>query len=277
MSGSGLFITVEGSEGAGKTTALDYLEDALRREGIELFRTREPGGTHLGERLREILLDPDGEAITPLAELLMIFAARAQHLEHHVLPALERGQWVLCDRFTDATYAYQGAGRQLGTSSVAQLEDLVQGDFRPDITLLMDLPVEVGLARARERGEFDRFEREQLDFFERVRSAYLSRSTTWSVSSNPSSRSSSPCTRDVAQLAKGHERQRARGTASTAALAAFRMARTPANPRCRAVASCAASRGRTGHGTRSLRRGTRASSAVQCTHGGRALRRMSRL
>lgn len=175
MSDSGLFITVEGSEGAGKTTALDYLENALRREGVELFRTREPGGTYLGERLREILLDPDSESITPLAELLMIFAARAQHLAHHVLPALERGHWVLCDRFTDATYAYQGAGRKLGSSPVAQLEDLVQGDFRPDITLLMDLPVAEGLARARERGEFDRFEREQLEFFERVRGSYLSR------------------------------------------------------------------------------------------------------
>ena len=175
MNGSGLFITVEGSEGAGKTTAMDYLEAVLRREGVELFRTREPGGTHLGERLRGILLDPDGETITPMAELLMIFAARAQHITQHVKPALARGQWVLCDRFTDATYAYQGAGRELGAAAVAQLEDLVQGGFRPDITLLMDLPVEDGLARARERGDFDRFEREDLAFFERVRAAYLSR------------------------------------------------------------------------------------------------------
>lgn len=175
MNGTGLFITVEGSEGAGKTTAMDYLEEALRREGVELFRTREPGGTHLGERLRGILLDPDGETITPMAELLMIFAARAQHITQHVRPALARGQWVLCDRFTDATYAYQGAGRELGAEAVAQLEDLVQGAFRPDITLLMDLPVEDGLARARERGDFDRFEREDLTFFERVRAAYLSR------------------------------------------------------------------------------------------------------
>ena len=178
MSTQGLFITVEGSEGAGKTTALDYLEKVLRREGVEILRTREPGGTQLGERLRDILLDPNGEAITPLAELLMIFAARAQHLACAVLPALKRGEWVLCDRFTDATYAYQGAGRRLGSPLVAQLEDLVQGDLRPDITLLMDLPVAEGLARAGERGEFDRFEREQLEFFERVRGCYLSRAAS---------------------------------------------------------------------------------------------------
>ena len=175
MSQRGLFITVEGSEGAGKTTALDFLEHALRQAGIDLLRTREPGGTRLGERLRGLLLDPGDVAVDPLAELLMMFAARAQHLAERVLPALEAGRWVLCDRFTDATYAYQGAGRGLGADVVSQLENLVQGELRPDLTVLLDLPVAAGLARAAGRGELDRFEREELAFFERVRACYLER------------------------------------------------------------------------------------------------------
>jgi dTMP kinase len=175
MTERGLFITVEGSEGAGKTTALDYLERALDAAGIRVLRTREPGGTPLAERLREVLLDPAGEEVAPLAELLVIFAARAQHLERCIVPALESGQWVLCDRFTDATYAYQGGGRCLGDGPVAVLEELVQGELQPDLTLLLDLPVETGLIRARGRGELDRFEREDIAFFERVRRTYLER------------------------------------------------------------------------------------------------------
>lgn len=175
MSERGFFITVEGGEGAGKSTAMEFLETALRDGGVDLLCTREPGGTELGERLREVLLTPGSMAIDPMAELLMIFAARAQHLQERVLPALQRGQWVLCDRFTDASFAYQGAGRGLGTAAVAALEDLVQGELRPDLTLLLDAPVEVGLERARGRGALDRFEQQDLAFFERVRAAYLSR------------------------------------------------------------------------------------------------------
>lgn len=175
MSQRGLFITVEGGEGAGKSTAMAFLEPALREAGVDLLCTREPGGTGLGERLRDILLTPADTAIDPMAELLMIFAARSQHLRERVVPALQRGQWVLCDRFTDASFAYQGAGRGLGEAAVAALEDLVQGELRPDLTLLLDAPVEVGLERARGRGTLDRFEQEDLAFFERVRSAYLSR------------------------------------------------------------------------------------------------------
>lgn len=175
MTERGLFITVEGSEGAGKTTALDYLEKAIDAAGIRVLRTREPGGTPLAERLRDVLLDPAGEDVVPLAELLMIFAARAQHLERRIIPALESGCWVLCDRFTDATYAYQGGGRSLGDRPVRVLEELVHEELQPDLTLLLDLPVEVGLERARGRGALDRFEQEDLAFFERVRRTYLKR------------------------------------------------------------------------------------------------------
>ncbi|MEM6774143.1 MAG: dTMP kinase [Pseudomonadota bacterium] len=177
MNSRGLFITVEGSEGAGKTTALDYLETALSNASVSVLRTREPGGTPLGERLRELLLNPELGEVDPVAELLLVFAARAQHLREKILPALMAGQWVLCDRFTDATYAYQGAGRKLGMTRVAELEDFVQGERRPDLTLLMDIPVAAGLDRARGRGSLDRFEQEDIAFFERVRQAYLDRAT----------------------------------------------------------------------------------------------------
>lgn len=174
MSQRGLLITIEGVEGAGKSTALSILEAVIRDAGIDLLCTREPGGTRLGESLRALLLDPEA-AITPIAELLLIFAARAQHLEQVIRPAMQAGRWVLCDRFTDASYAYQGGGRLLGTEPVQVLEDLAQGSLRPDITLLLDVPVEVGLERARGRGALDRFEREDIDFFHRVRAAYRER------------------------------------------------------------------------------------------------------
>ena len=171
----GLFITIEGSEGAGKSSAMEFLTEALQSASVDLLPTREPGGTKLGERLREILLNTYDVPITPMSELLMIFAARAQHVEQVIRPALLEGHWVLCDRFTDASYAYQGGGRSMGEGPVRALEDLVQGSLRPDVTILLDVPVEVGLERARGRGELDRFEQEDLEFFERVRQSYLSR------------------------------------------------------------------------------------------------------
>ena len=175
MSQRGLFITLEGGEGAGKSTASAYIRDALADTNIELLCTREPGGTLLGERLRDTLLAPSEVSINPMAELLLIFAARAQHIEECIAPALRAGQWVLCDRFTDASFAYQGAGRNLGAAPVSTLEELVQGELRPDLTLLLDVPADAGLERARGRGALDRFEQEDLAFFERVRQAYLSR------------------------------------------------------------------------------------------------------
>lgn len=172
---SGLFITLEGPEGAGKSTNREYLAARLREQGIDVLLTREPGGTPLAERVRELLLAPSDETMASDTELLLVFAARAQHLAQVIVPALERGAVVLCDRFTDATYAYQGGGRGLDVARIAQLEDFVQGTLRPDLTLVFDLPVEVGLARAAARGRLDRFEQEGRAFFEAVRSTYLQR------------------------------------------------------------------------------------------------------
>ncbi|MFV0477492.1 MAG: dTMP kinase [Parahaliea sp.] len=171
----GLFITVEGGEGVGKSTNIDYLKDHLETRGVKLLLTREPGGTHLGEQVRELLIAQRDETMDATAELLLVFAARAQHLQQVIRPALAAGRWVLCDRFTDATYAYQAGGRGLPVQHVRRLEALVQGELRPDITLLLDAPVELGMERARGRGELDRFEREALIFFERVRQNYLQR------------------------------------------------------------------------------------------------------
>ena len=168
-----LFITVEGIEGAGKSSNIAFTESLLRSHGHDLLLTREPGGTPLGEELRELLLGHKHDGMHDLTELLLMFAARAEHLHNKILPALEAGKWVICDRFTDATYAYQGGGRQLDTSAIATLENLVQGNRRPDLTLLLDLPVETGLARAAKRSAPDRFERQRLAFFQRVREAYL--------------------------------------------------------------------------------------------------------
>ncbi|BFM11624.1 dTMP kinase [Simiduia litorea] len=171
----GLFITVEGTEGVGKTTNMDFVEQWLIAKGLDVLRTREPGGTPLAETLRELLLAPREEAVDPTAELLLVFAARAQHFNQRICPALAQGKWVLCDRFTDATYAYQGAGRGLDSALIAQLEKVVQGSLRPDCTLLLDIDVNVGLERARSRGDLDRFETETIAFFERVRACYLAR------------------------------------------------------------------------------------------------------
>ncbi len=171
----GLFITLEGGEGAGKSTQLAYIRQRIEAAGIPLHVTREPGGTPLAEQIRALLLDHREESMASDTELLLMFAARAQHLAQLIRPTLARGEWVLCDRFTDATYAYQGGGRGIDFDRIEVLEDWVQGELRPDLTLLLDLPVEVGMARAGQRGELDRFEREQRDFFERVRAAYLVR------------------------------------------------------------------------------------------------------
>lgn len=171
----GKLITLEGGEGVGKSTNLAYIQQTLESAGIDLVVTREPGGTEVAEKIRSLLLTPSDEPIAELAELLLVFAARAQHVEQLIKPALERGAWVLCDRFIDATYAYQGGGRAMSLEVIAQLEQMVLSEVKPDMTLLLDLPVEQGMARARARAELDRFEQEKMSFFEAVRAAYLER------------------------------------------------------------------------------------------------------
>ena len=176
---TGRFITIEGGEGAGKSTAQTFLADKLTAQGISVLQTREPGGTPLAEAIRRNLLSVDEEAPVEMAELLLVFAARAQHLAKVIEPALEQGQWVLCDRFTDATYAYQGAGRGLSAELIGKLETLAQGDRHPDTVILLDTPPQIGLARARARGALDRFEQEEQAFFERVRQGYLERAAAF--------------------------------------------------------------------------------------------------
>ncbi|WFE68770.1 dTMP kinase [Thiomicrospira sp. R3] len=172
----GKFLTLEGVEGAGKSTNLRFIEQWLNEQGIEFVVTREPGGTELGEAIRGLLLDKRYKTMTPSCELLLMFAARAQHIETLIKPALAQGKWVVSDRFTDATYAYQGAARGLGFERIAPIENWVQQAFRPDCTFVFDLPVELGMQRVATRGgEIDRFEQEQNGFFEKVRQAYLVR------------------------------------------------------------------------------------------------------
>ena len=173
--GPGCFVTVEGVEGAGKTTQLAFMRAYLERTGCRVTPTREPGGTPLGEDIRALLLGHRHDGMALATETLLMFAARAEHLERVIRPALAAGHWVLCDRFTDATYAYQGGGRGLPPERIAILEDWAQGDLRPDLTLVFDLPVEIGLERAGRRGAADRFEREEKAFFERIRAVYLDR------------------------------------------------------------------------------------------------------
>lgn len=171
----GKFITIEGQDGAGKSTNLDHLAGLIRGQGIDLVITREPGGTSFGERVRSLVLGSTDQDFGDMAELLMIFAARAQHIEEVILPALNRGCWVLCDRFTDATYAYQGGGRDMGAERISVLEKLVQGELRPDHTFLLDVPVETGQERAGNRSAPDRFERLAISFKQKVRQCYLQR------------------------------------------------------------------------------------------------------
>ena len=171
---TGKFITVEGIEGAGKTTCMQVVTDVIEQQDISAIHTREPGGTDLGEDLRNLLLGHKHTGMSDDAELLMMFAARAEHIAQKIKPALDAGNWVLCDRFTDATYAYQGYGRGISLEKISGLENWVQGELRPDLTLLMDLPVEMGMERAGKRSAPDRFESEAWDFFERIRQGYLS-------------------------------------------------------------------------------------------------------
>jgi dTMP kinase len=172
---TGKFITLEGGEGVGKSTNLEFVAEVLRRAGKSVDLTREPGGTPLAERVRALVVDHADEPMPPAAELLLMFAARSIHLENRIRPALARGAWVVCDRFTDATYAYQGGGRGADPSWIADLEHRVQGALRPDLTILLDADPAVGLARAGARGAADRFEAERLAFFRDVRAVYLER------------------------------------------------------------------------------------------------------
>ena len=170
----GLFITIEGVEGVGKSTNIDVIKRYLTDKKIDFVVTREPGGTFLAEKIRELLVKAHiEENLSDLSELLLIFASRAQHLEKLIKPTLAKGTWVICDRFTDATYAYQGGGRGLDQRKISLLEKLVQEDLRPDLTVILDLNPQVGLERAKQRGELDRFENEDMDFFKKVRATYL--------------------------------------------------------------------------------------------------------
>jgi dTMP kinase len=169
----GKFITVEGIEGVGKSTHVSLVCDYLRQRGIDVLATREPGGTRLGEHIRALLLEASHGVMHPDTELLLLFAARAEHLHQVILPGLAANRWVVCDRFTDATYAYQGAGRGIDTQRICAMEQWLQGEFRPHLTLLLDAEVETALSRIKVRQIEDRFEREAVDFFTRVRQSYL--------------------------------------------------------------------------------------------------------
>ena len=174
MRRKGLFITVEGVEGAGKSTNIKVIEQFLSEKKVDYILTREPGGTFLAEEIRELLLRHHEEEMDATTELLLIFAARAQHINTKIKRSLAEGMWVLCDRFTDATYAYQGAGRGLDVNLINQLERLVQENLRPDLTVIFDLDARIGMERARQRGQLDRIESQKLEFFQRVREGYQS-------------------------------------------------------------------------------------------------------
>lgn len=178
MNLKGKFITLEGGEGAGKTTSRAYIAEFLKQQGIAVLETREPGGTEVSEAIRELLLSNSLPSMHPDTELLLMFAARNEHLQKKIIPALQANTWVICDRFTDATYAYQGYGRGLDKKRIASLESWVQGDLRPDYTLLFDIDVNTGMQRVRQRSQqlavnTDRFEQERIEFFERIRAGYL--------------------------------------------------------------------------------------------------------
>lgn len=169
----GIFITIEGGEGVGKSTNMEFMANRIRAAGIQVVKTREPGGTPMAERIRTMLLEHGDEALPDLAELLLFFASRALHVENLIKPALSAGSWVLCDRFTDASRAYQGNARGLGLARVNTLAGWVHGDLNPDMTVLLDAPAELGMSRARGRGETDRLESEGISFYEGVRQQYL--------------------------------------------------------------------------------------------------------
>ncbi|MEX2326359.1 MAG: dTMP kinase [Pseudomonadales bacterium] len=174
---TGKFVTLEGIEGVGKSSNMAVIEETLRRHGIPSVLTREPGGTVVSERVRELLLDRE-TTMSPMTELLLMFAARVQHVEGLIKPALATGSWVICDRFTDSTYAYQGGGRAMDPRRIEQLEDIALAGFQPDITIVLDVPVELGMSRAGQRSEQDRFEQEDLAFFERARAVFLERAAS---------------------------------------------------------------------------------------------------
>ena len=169
----GRFITIEGIEGTGKSTNVEFLKSLVKEHELEVITTREPGGTPLAEQIRELLLVHREENLPPLTELLLFFASRSVMLKNLVIPALERGDWVICDRFTDATRAYQGAGRGLDISVIEQLADWVHGGLQPDLTVLLDAPAELGISRVKSRGQGDRMDSQELIFYEKVRTAYL--------------------------------------------------------------------------------------------------------
>lgn len=173
-----MFISFEGIEGVGKSTQLAFVEQMLVEAGVSVVVTREPGGTRMGEEIRDVLLSHRDEHVVPMTELLLMFAARSQHVGTVIRPALERNAWVLCDRFVDATYAYQGGGRGLPISLIERLETLVLQGFKPDRTLVFDAPPEIGLERVKKRGAQDRIEQEKIDFFRRVRTVYQERAAT---------------------------------------------------------------------------------------------------
>lgn len=173
MTTRGRFITVEGIEGTGKSTNVRFLAGLIEAKGFDVVTTREPGGTPMAEQIRQLLLDHGQESIPEVAELLLFFAARSLHLENLIIPAMEMGQWVVCDRFTDASRAYQGAGRGLDIERIDTLAGWVQHGMEPDLTILLDAPAEIGMRRAKSRGEGDRMDNEALDFYRRVRDGYL--------------------------------------------------------------------------------------------------------
>jgi len=175
---SGKFITIEGGEGVGKSSNISFILSYLKERNVNTISTREPGGTVISEKIRSLLLDANNKSMVSDTELLLMFAARAQHLDELIKPSLENNNWVLCDRFTDATYAYQGGGRGISMTRIAELENWVQGTLRPDLTILLDLPIEIGMKRASERSEPDRIEKEQNSFFESVRQTYLNMAKT---------------------------------------------------------------------------------------------------
>ncbi len=170
---AGYFISLEGTEGAGKSTLARFLQEYLQEKKINVLLTREPGGTEIAEEIRQILLHHHEELLMPKTEALLMFASRVQHLEHKILPALQAGQWVISDRFVDASYAYQGAGRVLGFDCIDQLKQWCIGDYHSDLTFLLDVPLEVSAQRLKSRSHLDRIENEKTDFFERIREMYL--------------------------------------------------------------------------------------------------------
>ena len=175
MTKRGLFISIEGVEGVGKSTNIRFVEQMLDEAGVEFVTTREPGGTPIAEKIRGLLLDKQNGEMTNKAELLLVFASRAQHVEELIEPTLASGRWIITDRFTDSTYAYQGGGRGASTAEIEEIENFSIQSFQPDITLLLDLETDIGLDRAGKRGELDRFESETVQFFEQVRSTFLNR------------------------------------------------------------------------------------------------------